>query len=168
MQKNNDSIACIALASACVIHFRIQQDMDLQIKSVHDRWMGTKKKWAAEVWTILGQRKQEKSLFTRKYTLPVPEPKPEAAVQEEKKQQNGSSFPRESERTWSSARNISSISTSNPCRNEPHAGGNKNFGGNRRRSIPSHSGKQYATLDRDDRVHWHVGTSRLVGHHRRQ
>ena len=73
---HKDSIACIALASACVTDVRTQQDMDNLIKSVHDGWMGTKKLWAGEVWSIVARRKLEGSLFGKKYTLPQQEPQP--------------------------------------------------------------------------------------------
>ena len=82
---HKDSIACIALPSACVTDVRTQQDMDNQIKSVHDGWVGTKKHWASEVWSIVGARKLEGSLFNKTYTLPQREPpsEPEAAGRDE-------------------------------------------------------------------------------------
>ena len=82
---HKDSIPCIASASACVTDVRTQQDMDNLIKSVHDGWMGSKKLWASEVWSVVARWKLEGSLFGKKYTLPQPEPQPEEAVKEEKR-----------------------------------------------------------------------------------
>jgi len=74
-----------AWASAFVTHVCTRQDMDLLIKSAHDGWMGTKKLWASEVWSVVAKRKLEGSLFGPKYTLP-PQPEPQPEVEEQPKE----------------------------------------------------------------------------------
>lgn len=74
-----------AWASAFVTHVCTRQDMDLLIKSAHDGWMGTKKLWASEVWSVVAKRKLEGSLFGPKYTLP-PQPEPQPEVEEKPKE----------------------------------------------------------------------------------